>query len=145
MATNVFGGREAKLTVSATSSVASTAGVKFGALQDWNLTVDRSDIMVVHQESSAWNMRLPGIATWSMTANTVYLSTAATINEQDTLRASLTGATRKYYMLKNSTAAGSQTFSGWGYVTGYGISGGLESPQLHNFTIMGDGKITEAT
>ena len=143
MATNVYSGREAQLTVAATSS--STTPIKFGALQDWTLTVDRSDITVAHQESSGWNMRLPGIATWSLTANTVYLSTAATINEQDTLRTSLTGETRKYYMLKNSTAAGSQTFSGWGYVTGYGISGGLESPQLHNFTIMGDGKITEGT
>ena len=142
MATKVYGGREAQLTVAATSS--STSPIKFGALQDWTLTVDRSDIPVAHQESSGWTMRLAGLASWNLTAACVYLSTSATINEQDTLRSALTGETRKWYAFANSTGTGSQSQKGWGYVTNWSIAGGLESPQIHNFTIMGDGKLTES-
>jgi hypothetical protein len=141
MATGIYSGREAQLKVAATSSGTAT---KFGALRDFTVTVDRSDIATSHQESSGWTIRLPGIATWGVTAGCVYLSTAATVNEQDTLRTALTGETRKWFDISNSTAAGSQTWKGYGYVTQFVFNGDPESPQLHTFAIAGDGKLTES-
>ena len=141
MATNIYSGREAQLKVSATSSGTAT---KFGALRDWTVTVDRSDIVTSHQESSGWAIRLAGSASWGLTAGCVYLSTAATVNEQDTLRTALTGGTKKWFDIANSTAAGSQSYKGYGFVTQFVFNGDPESPQLHTFAVAGDGKLTES-
>lgn len=144
MATNVFKGRQAFLGVYGTSS-GSTAAVRFGAIRNYALEVTRGEIGVGNFDSSGWNIRLDGIASWGLTAETVFLSTAASVNEQDTLRGALTGGTRKYFRLKNSTGTDSQQFYGWGYITGFTWNGAVDGPQLHNFTITGDGKLTEAT
>jgi len=141
MATNSFSGREAQVKVAATSSGTAT---KFGGLQDFTVTVERPDIATSHQESSGWVIRFPGDASWSLTAGCLFLSTGATVNEQDTLRSALTGETRKWFQIDNSTASGSQTWKGYGYVTGFAFNGDRTSPQLHNFTIQGDGKLTES-
>lgn len=144
MATNVFSGRAGSLAVAASSS---SAGTKFGGVRDWQFAADSPSIDVVHQNTSGWTERLPGnTKSWSLTCGTVVLSTSATVNQQGTLRAALAADTRKYWVFNDSTAAGGQKFSGWGYVTGFQLAGDVpgNSPQLHTFSIMGDGAYTEA-
>ena len=142
MATKEFSGREGVLSLAATSS---GTAVKFGGLQDWTVTIERSDIATSHQQSSGWTIRFPGIASWGLTATCCFLSTAASVNEQDTLRSALTGESRKYFTIQNSTSTtGSQTWKGYGYVTNASFNGSQSSPQLHDFTIVGDGKLTES-
>ena len=141
MATNVFKGREGKIQVAGTSV---TTGTNFGAVRNFTVNVTRGEISVANFDSSGWDIRLDGIASWSFSAETVFLSTAATVNEQDTLRAAALAGTRKYFVFGNSTGTDSQTFKGWGYITGWDWSGAVDGPQLINFSITGDGKIVES-
>lgn len=143
MASNVFKGRQAFLGVYATSS-GSTAAAEIGAVRNYSVELTRGEIDVGNFDSSGWTIRLDGIASWGMNCETVFLSTAAT-HEQDTLRAAALAGTRKYWRLKNSTGTDSQQFHGWGYVSGFTWNGAVDGPQLHNFSIVGDGKLTEAT
>lgn len=137
----VFSGREMVCSVAATSSGTLTI---FGALENAELTVDRPSIDVVHQNTSGWTERLPGIATWQLTSQHAYLSTAASVNEQDTLRNAVTAGTRLWFNFSPSTGTGGQNHRGHGYTTSYRIGGTQTAPVLHNFTIMGDGAITES-
>jgi len=141
MPTKVFSGRSALIAV----STSSTAPVAFGALQGYTLTVDRAAIEVVHQDTSGWTENFPGAGSWSLTADTMIFSTAAT-QEQDTLRTALTGETRKYFTVSNSTVAGDNGWKqgGFGYVTGFSWTGDQSSPQVQNFTIAGDGALAES-
>lgn len=141
MATNVFKGRQAQLKLAATTAASQVA---FGAVRNYSVEVTRPDIDVTNFDSSGWAIRLDGMATWGMTAEAVFLSTGATVNEQDTFRTALSGGTRYYFTLANSTGTGSQTLSGWGYVTGWTWSGAVDGPQLFNLSVQGDGKLTEA-
>lgn len=141
MANYAFKGREGKLLISATSS---STGTSFGGLRNWRITVTASVIDASYQENMPWQSTLPGVQSWNLTAETAYLSTAATTNEQDTLRAALIAGTRKYYTVTTSTATGGQSFKGWGYVTNFDIGGNNNDVQLHNFTITGDGALAEA-
>jgi predicted secreted protein len=135
-----FNGRSANITLSATT----VAGSAFGAVKSWQLTVSRSMVDVTSFDSSGWTERYPGMGTWEFTCQTLALATGAT-QEQDTLRSALSSETRKYLFVKNSTAAsGSQTYRGWGYVSGWDLSGDESSPQIHNFTFTGDGKLNES-
>ena len=144
MPTNVFSGRDVFLGVSSGST---ETAVAFGALQGYNLSPDKTTIPVVHQDTSGWTENFPGHATWTITADTLIFSTAAT-QEQDTLRLGLSSERRQYFTVTNnaSTAAGtnSWTQAGFGYVTGWSWSGDQTSPQVHNFTITGDGALTES-
>ena len=142
MPTKVFSGRSALIAVSASS----TAPLAFGALQGYTLTVNRSNIEVVHQDSSGWVENFPGGASWTLTADAVLLSTAAT-QEQDTLRGALSSETRKFFTITNSTVTTDYGWkqTGYGYVTGWTWSGDQSSPQVHNFSVVGDGKLTEAS
>lgn len=140
MATNVFSGRQGSLRVGASSS----ATTRFGAVQNWEVTVSRSEVPVVHTDTNGWQEQLAGIANWSLTCGTVFLSTAATTNEQDTLRGALSSGTRRYFQLYDSTGAGGAVRQGWGFVTGYTWgAASLDAPQLQNFTVAGDGAVTE--
>ena len=141
MATNVFNGREAVLQVSTTST--GTGGNSFGAVRSFTLTINRPEIDVGHFDSSGYIETLPGMAKGTLTAETLFLSTAAT-SQQDELRGYLSSGTRRYFFVKNTTGTNSQTFKGWGFVTNFEWSGDLESPQLSNFQIAFDGKVTEA-
>ena len=143
MPTNVFSGRQAFLAVAATSSGTATA---FGALQGFTLTVTRGNIEVFHQDTSGWTENFPGNASWGLTADTMIFSTNAT-QEQDTLRLGLSSERRQYFTIKNSTAStadSSWTQAGNGIVTGWTWSGDQSSPQVHNFSIVGDGVLTES-
>jgi len=143
MPTNVFSGRQAFLGIGANSTATSVA---FGALQGFTITVDRGSIEVFHQDTSGWNENFAGNASWSMTADTMIFSTAAT-QEQDQLRDSLSSETRKYFTFKNSTASTADSSwgqAGYGYVTGWSWTGDQSSPQVQNFTITGDGVLTES-
>ena len=140
MAANVFNGRQAYLLVGATSSA---TGVKFGGVRDFRLTVNRGEVAFTNFDSSGWEITLPGIAKASLTAETVFLSTGLA-SEQDTLRAAALAGTRKYYKLQNSSGSDTYLFSGWGYVTGFDWGGAVDGPQLQNFSVGFDGKITEA-
>lgn len=141
MATNVFSGRSARLQTAATSS---GTLVNFGALESFELTADRPSISVIHQDTSGWTQKLAGVANWRLTANTVYLSTAASVNEQDTLRSMLSSGARRWMSITASTASGGQFFRGYGFVDNWTMGGSQTSPVLHNFVIEGDGKITES-
>jgi predicted secreted protein len=144
MPTNVFSGRSAFIGVAATSSGTATA---LGALQGFTLTVDASLIDVVHQDTSNWIERFPGHASWTLTSDNMIFSTAAT-QEQDTLRGALSSATRQYFTIQNSTdSTGDSSWfqRGYGYVTGWTWTGDQTSPQVHNFSVSGDGALTEGT
>lgn len=144
MASNVFNGRLGQLTVAGTST---GTGVRFGGVRDWNFSADSQPVDVVHQDTSGWTERIDSNSkSWSLTCGAVFLSTSASVNEQDTLRAAMKAGTRKYWTLKNSTASGSQTFAGYGYVTGWTWAGDIpgNTPQLHGFTIAGDGAYAES-
>lgn len=141
MATNVFKGREALLKVGATTAATPVA---FGAVRNYSVEVTRPDIEVTNFDSSGWAIRLDGMASWGMNAEAVFLSTGASVNEQDTIRTALSGGTRYFFSLANSTAAGKQDFKGWGYVTGWTWSGAIDGPQLFNLSVAGDGKLTES-
>ena len=143
MASNVFSGRDGTLSVS-TSSTA--AGSKFGGVRDWQFSGDATLIDVVHQDTSGWTERLPGNSkSWGLTCGTVILSTVGA-NQQDTIRAALKADTRKFWTFITSTGTGGQTMSGFGYVNGFTMAGDVpgNSPQLHTFSIQGDGAYTEA-
>jgi predicted secreted protein len=140
MATNAFNGRLIRCQVAATSS---GSLVSFGGLQGATLTLDRPEISVVHQDTSGWEQTLAGIAKWTVRARTVHLSTAAT-QEQDTLRAAALAGTRKWFAFISSTSAGGQTWKGNGYVSGFDLDGDQTSPVMHNFSVAGDGAITES-
>ena len=144
MPTNVFSGRQAFLGVAATSSGTATA---IGALQGFTLTVDRSLIDVIHQDTGSWVEHFSGHATWSLTADAMIFSTAAT-QEQDTLRSALSSEARQYFTIQNSTdSTGDSSWfqRGYGYVTGWSWTGDQSSPQVHNFSITGDGALAEGT
>jgi predicted secreted protein len=139
-ASNVFAGKDVILGVGASSSVAYTA---LGALRSAELNVTRDTADATNVDSSAWRETIPTIASWTMTAEALTLSTAAT-SMQDEARGYLGGETRAYWWFLNSTAAGAWTQRGWGYVTNWSMGGGLEDVQVSNFEITGDGKLTEA-
>ena len=140
MAKATYSGREADLKTFATSS-GSSAAASIGGLRDWAVNVNRNIISVVHKDSSGWTDNFPGYATWTMTAGSAFLSSAAT-QEQDALRGALAGETRLYYLLINSTGTGAVTFKGFGYVTSWDAGAGEEDPQLINFEITGDGALS---
>jgi len=139
--TYTFNGRTGKLKIG--SSTAS-ARAFFGAVKSWQITVSRSMIDVTSFDSSGWTERYPGFASWELTCQTLALATGAT-QEQDTLRDALSSETRKYFSVANSTVtSGPYLYRGWGYVSGWDLSGDESSPQIHNFTVTGDGKLQEA-
>jgi hypothetical protein len=138
----VFGGRAAKLSITATSSAA-TAFI--GALKNWELTATLGEIEATNFDSSGHYEMIDGIDAWEIRADALVLSTAGTnYAQQASLRSALSGHTRKYFQVQNSTAAGSQTYKGFGYVTSWKQGGNVTDVQLHNFVIKGDGKYTEA-
>jgi len=143
VATNTFAGREALLQYATTST--GSSGAKFGGLQDWELSIDRPSGDVIHQDTSGYVEKLPGFANSRLTAKVVSLSTSAT-QSQDDLRTSLDAETRRYYYLKTSTAASAAVFKGWGYISSWRLSGSAAAadPQLYDFGIDFDGKVTEA-
>lgn len=142
MATNVYSGREALIGLAATSSGTIT---RFGALENWEITAEAATIPVAHRDTSGYVQRLPGTVAKSLRCSCFWLSTAASVNEQDTLRSALDGRTRKWFSITNSTAAGGQTFTGYGYVAGWtGGAAGENAAQLHGFSVDFDGKVTEA-
>ena len=141
MATNAYKGREGQLLIGATSSA---TGVKFGAIQNFEFNVTRPEISFTHFDSSGWAQTFPGTARWTGSAQCIWLSTAATVNEQDTIRSALTGETRKFFTVSNSTGAGSQTFKSWGYISGWTLGSPEDAPQILNVTFVGDGKYTES-
>ena len=141
MATNVFSGRSLRLQTAATSS---GSLVNLGALEGADLEITRTKISVVHQETSGWEQQLAGIASWTLTARAFYLSTSASVNEQDSLRTSLTAGTRRWFSFTPSTGSGGNVHRGYGFVNMGRISGDQNSAVTHNFTIEGDGPITES-
>lgn len=141
-ATKVFSGRSAKLSITATSSA---AAAYVGALKNWELTATMAEIDATNFDSSGHYEMLDGIDSWEITADALVLSTAGTnYAQQASLRSGLSGHTRKYFQLLNSTGTGSQTYKGFGYVTSWKQSGAVTDVQLSNFKIKGDGKYTEA-
>lgn len=139
-ASKVFAGKDGVLGVGASSSVAYT---KFGALRNFEVNVTRDTADATNFDSSGWRETMPTIASWTLTAEALTLSTAAT-SQQDELRGYLGSETRSWFTVLNSTVAGSWAWKGWGYVTNWSVGGGLEDVQVTNFEVTGDGKLNEA-
>lgn len=141
-ASKVFAGRSAKLSVTATSSAAASY---VGALKNWQFKADLNEIDATNFDSSSHYEMLDGIDSWEIRADALVLTTAGTnYAQQSALRTGLSGHTRKYFQVQNSTATGSQTYKGFGYITSWQQGGSVTDVQLHNFVIKGDGKYTEA-
>ena len=135
--TNTYNGRSATLKVGSSTS----SQTAFGHIKSWEITVTRDMIDVSSFDSSGWVERYNGNASWGLTAETLVISTAGT-QEHDTLRSGLSSGTRQYFIIANSTGT-SLEYSGWGFVSGWTQSGDESSPQVHNFTVTGDGALTE--
>lgn len=146
MASNVYTGRSGSLYV----TVSSSGGyARLGGLRDWAFAVEPNHIEVVHKDTSGWTETIAGDGkSWGMSCGTVFLSTAASINAQNTIRAAVKSGTRSYWRLYPSTAASTngtdQTFyAGAGYPVGWTWGGNVGAPQLHGFTAAGDGAYEE--
>jgi len=138
MATNLRAGFSASLKVSTTSTA---AGSEIGSVRNYTLTNDEAMADATSFDSSGWTERLPVKRDWSLTCEALWLTTGAT-KQQDELRGALTGGTRKYFTIGASTA--DQLFAGWGYVGQFTLSGDVNDVALHNFSIQGDGALTES-
>jgi predicted secreted protein len=105
--------------------------------------VNAETIDVTNMDSSGWRELLDGTKSWEFTAEALWLSTATT-SKQDELRTALSSGTRQWFKFQNSTAAGSQTFQGWGYVSRWNLTADQSDVQIHNLSISGDGSIAES-
>lgn len=137
-----FAGRAGRLSISAASSQAVT---KVGALRNWEFSAEMAELDATNFDSSGNYEMLDGTRKWEARAEALVLSTADTnYGQQATLRGALSGHSRKWFQIDNSTAAGTQRYTGFGYVTSWKQAGTKDDIQLHNFVIRGDGKYTEA-
>lgn len=137
MASNVLAGRIGNIMYAATSS-ASPANL--GALRNFEVTADRDMMDAGSFDSSGYSEHLPGEITWQMTAETLFLSTGAT-SQQDELRGLLASGSSGYFRFYANSTSGHAVL-GWGYVAGFNFTGDRANPQLQNFTIQGDGAYT---
>lgn len=138
MASNVFAGYQGEITVSGSSS---TAGATIGAIRNWQLNVTEDMGDATSFDSSGWSEFLPVKKGWTFTCEAIYLSTGAT-KQQDELRSALNSGTRKYVALYASTA--DQVYRGWAYVGGWDLGGNVNDIAIHNFSLTGDGALSEA-
>ena len=138
MASNIRAGFSASLKVSTTSTA---AGSEIGAVRNWTLTVDESLADATSFDSSGWTEQFPVKKSWNMTCEALWLTTGAT-KQQDELRGAISSGTRKYFTLGPSSA--DQLFSGWAYVGQWTLGGDVNDIHLHNFSVQGDGTLTEA-
>lgn len=141
-ASNVFAGKAGQIRIASTASTGATSN-DLGAVRNFEVNVTRDTADATNFDSSGWRETLTTIASWTLTAEALTLSTSAT-SQQDDLRGFLSSETRRYFYIHNSTAAGAWVWEGWGYVTNWTVGGGLEDVQVSNFEITGDGKITES-
>lgn len=139
--TNKFRGRNGRLMVSASSSV---AAADLGSVRNYQLTITVGAIDASDFNSSGWTDTFSGQRAWTMSAEAVYLSTGAT-SQQDELRTAVLAGSTKYFVLHTSTAAAGTEFSGWGWVSNFGVSGETEGVCLANFEITGAGAIKETS
>lgn len=141
MASNVFAGRGAQILIASASSAASA---KLGAVRNYTFQSDNAEMDATSFDSSGFFQMLDGIKKTSMKAEVLVLSTAATLYpQQNALRAAAIAGTRKFFLYKNSTAVGSQTFQGFGYVTQWTQKGTVTDIQMGDFAVTFDGKYTE--
>jgi predicted secreted protein len=141
MAANVFAGRSGFIGFSAASSN-SSAAIKLGKWQNWEITVTGETIDVTNNDSGVWREKLFGHATWSGTAEAVQCSTAlSTSITQDDFRSDLSSGTRKYWVMYDSTGTGGTKFHGWAYPTGFGLSADHDGAVMTNFGLDGDGAL----
>jgi hypothetical protein len=138
---NKFRGRAGRLMVAASSSV---AAADVGALRNYQVTLTAGAIDFSDFDSSGWTDTMSGQRAWSMSAEAVFLSTAAT-SQQDELRTAALAGSTKYFVVHTSTAASGAEFSGWGWVSNFNISGDMEGVALTGFEITGSQALTESS
>lgn len=142
MATNVFHGRDATVSIGATSSAVS----KIGAVRKFDVERKQTTIDATSFDSAGDFQALDGIREWTITTECLTLSTAGTnYAQQALLRTKFAAGSRLWFEYNNSTAAtGPQKFRGYAYVESWKQAGDLKDVQLHNFAVKGDGVLTES-
>lgn len=138
MASNVFAGYQGEILISSASSV---AGATIGAIRNWQLNVTEDMADATQFGTTGWSEFLPVKKGWTFTCEAIYLSTGAT-KQQDELRSALGSGTRKYVQLYASTS--DQVYKGFAYVGGWDLGGNVNDIAIHNFSLTGDGALTEA-
>ena len=143
MPQNYFGGRQGELSLGATSSAAL---ISFGKLTNFRCFATRNQIPVTNFDSSGWEENIPGIGSWGLTAESLMMSTAASV-EHDTLRANLSAETRSWYKIANTSTTATEGYhwQGYGHLEDWDLSGGVDDPQVQNFSIKGDGPYVESS
>lgn len=142
MATNVFHGRDAVVFISATSS----APLRLGSVRKYDVERKQTTIDATSFDSAGEFQGLDNVREWTITAETLTLSTAGTNYAQQALIRSKFGTGARFWIkYQNSTAAtGPQNFQGYCYAESWKQSGDLKDVQLHNFAVKGDGVLTES-
>ena len=138
-----FAGREGDLAVSAASSI---SVVTLGKLTNFRIFANQAVIPITNFDSSGWEENISGTRSWGFTAETLMVSTAATV-EHDTLRDFLSSGTRAWYQISNTstTATAGYYWEGFGYVEDWDASGEEAGPQIQNFSVKGDGAYAEVS
>jgi len=139
MADNYFAGRVAKFGVASASSVALTA---VGKVTGVDVSVNGEPIPVTNFDSSGWREVIKGVRDWEVSFEAMMVSTSISA-AHDTLRGYLSSETRAWFGLQNSTADPyGIAFQGFGYMSGWTMSGNTDDAQLFNGSITGDGAPT---
>ena len=142
MATGSIAARSGLIALSTGASAGGSDAI--AELRNVQLRVHRDSIDATLNDSSGWRELLPGTASWSGTAEALYVPTTSAT--QYKLRNALSSAASVAFLFQPSTAAsGTYSWAGTGYVEDYDIGGNTNDAFLTNVTIQGTGALTEST
>lgn len=144
MATAAIPGRKAYIRAStASASTATSSQTALAELRDYTLTVTGDVIDVTSHDSNNFKETLPGIRSWSWTADLIYLSTGAGQSALRTafLSTATAGNPQVNITFMQSTSTSTKKYQGKAYLTSFEISHATNDAVLGKLSGVGNGAL----
>lgn len=138
MATAAIAGYKGFLHVGATSGAS-----KIAELREWTLSMEMSEIDATSHDSSGAREVIPGITSWSGSADFLFSGNSSGQLQLHDLIAGRTKCKFEFYPAGTSTSP--PYYTGDGYLTGWEVSGPNEDALAANIDLIGTGALTQTT